>query len=238
MDPITWFFKELLGFWGMLAIIVIQLCALIVIILVMGEEGRFFLKLRMVPGSRTILLKGSHTNQYKFYRAEDDGRALKYKKRLFMFLPGFVRNFGQIEDATEEQEEDFNELIKMTGSIGGYRFYIGSAPVSFAVGPSFIETLEGLELGSEKLKGFLKELKTKLKDTKYRIVELLMPFNIHELTQILNTVVTEHRQEIIFAQGEQHGRNMHKVRENALILVIAGLMICVLALVFMVLRKG
>lgn len=230
----SWF-TQIFSFYNMLIAIVLLICVLVFILFKMGPVGRFFLDLNLMPGSKKILLAKGHTNELKFYRVKEEGRSLKVKKDLYMFLPDFRRNIS--EGGLKDEEKAFNEILAVPSHIDGKIIYLGALAASVAVNPHLSETLDLAKDGPENVKSFFKGLEDTFTGQVEKI-NILTSLNIQNIAQIMNRVITPQRLKAVFKEGELVGLNRHQTREGALFLVIGILCVCILGLSWMIMKKA
>ena len=227
-------FTQVFNFWNMFIAICFLIVLIVVILVKLGPPGRFFLDINLMPGPKKILLAKGHTNELKFYRVKEEGRSLKVKKDLYMFLPDFRRE--KANEKLSDEDMAFNEIIAEPSHIDGKIIYLGALSASVAVNPHLSDTIDKAKSGPDDVKAFFKDLETTFKGN-FRRINILAPLSIQNIAQIMNRVITPQRLRAIFKEGELVGLNRHQTREGALYIVIAILVICILGLTWMVMKK-
>lgn len=224
---------RMFNFSNMFLIIMVLVLVIVGILFFMGPVGRFFFKMRL-PGPRTVLLAQTHTNELKFFRVKSDGLNLKWGRHKFMFLPDLSRKGG-------ENSKEFNEITKKPAHVDGYPVYLGAISASVACNPHLMNAITTAQKGSEALGGFFKSLektfnyedvdgeKKLLNKPRVKNIHLLNHFNIKDLAEIINMVITPQRLTAVYTEGELAGINRHKPREAVLLGVIIVLVIGLLA---------
>ena len=232
-SPLPPWFTLIFTFENMLIAICILIAVIVIILAKMGPVGRFFLNINVMPGSKKILLAKGLTNELKFFRVKEKGRALQINRDSYMFLPDFRR--AKPTENLSEDEQIFNEMLVKPSHIDGKIIYMGALSASVAANPHLMETLETAKSGSKEVQTFFKGLETTF-GTNVKRLNIVTPFNIQTLAMIMNRVITPQRLKMVFKEGELVGLNRHRTREMALYIVIGALVICVLGLAYMVTR--
>lgn len=223
-------FTAIFNFWTMFISVALLGITLVIVIIKLGPTGRFFLDLNLFPGNPEILLSKSHTNRLTFHRVKSNGRALQISKTRYMFLPDLKRN-------PDEKEQMFNDIIKRPSTLDGKIIHMGTDSASVAVSPTMLEALSTAKIGPEIVKNFFKGLEdmTKTKGKKKLIIDyikILVPYQIQDIAELMNIVITPQRLAMVYREGELKGIMRGRMKEQLLIFVILILCGCIAIMSF------
>lgn len=213
-----------------------------IILMVMGSEGRFILGTRLLGKKGGIALLVSATGSTFFYFVRQAGRALKAGGKRFLFLPEFL-----IVDKDEEKEKadrkfKFNELLRRTAYFIGRPFFVGTRVASIACTPHMAEAIARAKKRKYKEAAKLLERVKEVMDEgqgkwgRVKEVDLIDPWNLDDLSELVNISFTE--QDIDESQKEGYimGLNTHIKTNKVLLIVIGILVVCQVVTLYIALR--
>jgi len=150
-----------------------------------------------------------------------------------MFLSDLRR---RKDDPLTDNEKNFNEMIKKSAHIDGKPVYMGSIVASVGANPHLMEVITMAKTGPKVVRDFFQGLKDTLGE-RVSDIHILADFSIHDLSELMNVVITEQRLESVFMEGEIAGLNRYRQRDQILMGVIVILVLGMCAMGYFLTKK-
>lgn len=217
--------------------------ALILILLKMGTEGRFFLSENFKRGGAVLGLINKGILTFRHVKVESG--ALVGNPKIWYFLPEMIRA-SLPKNPTKEQKDDYraitdyNDIIKYRTILPGLKkpIWLASETTALASNPSLLENLEGQEMREiisqevEKAVGKKKRKLTFRKGSKE--TSIILPISIDRLDEKVKVSFPPTMQKRAYHEGVQEGMGYVEKRNWKPIVITAGILVVFLAFLLII----
>lgn len=220
----------------------------------MGTVARFFAGLNMWAGAGSIFMGLWPTGETQIWKVKGKGRALRFGRKGFVFIPDLLRNPDStpiptkkddgtdysedelkelVEKAGAERQAEFNELIRTPAYLEGRRLFTGTMSANLAATPALLEKLEAATwTGAKELLEAIKGLGPGVKD-----VHVVTPWNLDKLSEYINISFTQHDIDETYEDGYMKGLSASLGYNKMFLLLVFAALAVIVAVVFIMGRK-
>ena len=237
-------------------ILIVLLVFLVVVFLLfwakMGKEARFFAGLNMWTGAGSIFMGLWPTGAVNLWKVVGKGRALRFGRKGFVFIPDILRGATKTEvptkkddgtDYTEdelkelkakEEEEaarsrEFNELIRTPAYVAGRRLFTGTLSANLAATPELFDALAlATWPGAKELLENIRGLGDFVKE-----VHIVNPWPLDKLAEYVNISYTQHDIDEAYDEGYVKGLSASAGYNKLFLLLVFASLAVVVAVVFL-----